>query len=111
MDEELQEDWLDARLREEAPYIDDAGFTARVMKQLPARPAQRSYRGFILLALTFCASLITYFVSDGGRFVVAAFQGLAAQPLIYICIIALACCLLLTAAAAGAAVSNIRGER
>ena len=23
------EDWLDARLREEAPYIDDAGFTAQ----------------------------------------------------------------------------------
>ena len=38
MDEKLQEDWLDARLRDEAPYIDDAGFTARVVQKLPARP-------------------------------------------------------------------------
>ena len=36
MDEQLQEDWLDRRLREEMPYIDDAGFTARVVQKLPA---------------------------------------------------------------------------
>ncbi len=45
MDEQLQEDWLDARLRDEAPYIDDAGFTARVMQQLPAPRQTRSSRG------------------------------------------------------------------
>ena len=37
MDDQFQEDWLDTRLREEAPYIDDGGFTARVIQQLPAR--------------------------------------------------------------------------
>ena len=30
-----QEDWLDRELREAAPYIDDEGFTARVLQQLP----------------------------------------------------------------------------
>ena len=42
MDEKLQEDWLDARLRDEAPYIDDAGFTSRVVQKLPARRRARS---------------------------------------------------------------------
>ena len=36
MDNQFQEDWLDTRLREEAPYIDDDGFTAKVIQQLPA---------------------------------------------------------------------------
>ena len=54
MDENLQEDWLDARLREEAAYIDDAGFTARVVQKLPARAVGYSLRAVILLGLT-CA--------------------------------------------------------
>ena len=36
MDEIEQEDWLDRKLREAAPYIDDDGFTARVMEAIPA---------------------------------------------------------------------------
>ena len=36
MNEETQEDWLDRRLRDAAPYIEDDGFTARVLRQLPA---------------------------------------------------------------------------
>ncbi len=35
MNEIKQEDWLDRQLREAAPYIDDEGFTARVLQQLP----------------------------------------------------------------------------
>ena len=70
MDEQLQEDWLDARLRDEAPYIDDAGFTAQVMQKLPARRAARlSFRGTIMLCITLLASALTYVVSGGGRFV------------------------------------------
>ena len=52
MDEKLQEDWLDARLRDEAPYIDDAGFSSRVIAQLPARRSRNSLRSVILLAVT-----------------------------------------------------------
>ena len=42
MAENLQDDSLDARLRDEAVYIDDAGFTARVVQQLPARRMAQS---------------------------------------------------------------------
>ena len=67
MNENLQEDWLDARLREEAPYIDDAGFTAKVVQRLPVsqRP-RRSFRAIILLCLTLLGSAVTYAVSGGG---------------------------------------------
>jgi hypothetical protein len=52
MEEKLQEDWLDARLRDEAPYIDDGGFTSRVVHKLPVRQVRRSYRAFIMLGIT-----------------------------------------------------------
>ena len=41
MDDQFQEDWLETRLCEEATYIDDAGFTALVVRQLPAQRAAR----------------------------------------------------------------------
>jgi len=50
MEQVNQEDWLDGELREAAPYIDDEGFTARVLQQLP--PPRRSHdllRAVILL--------------------------------------------------------------
>lgn len=81
MDEQLQEDWLEARFREEAPYLDDAGFTAQVMQKLPARRAARlSFRGMILVCLTLLASALTYFASGGGRFVETMFNYLADIP-------------------------------
>src|SRR5437762_1503583 len=45
-----QEDWLDRELREAAPYIDDDGFTVRVLQQLPApRRSHDLLRSVILL--------------------------------------------------------------
>jgi hypothetical protein len=108
MDEIQGEDWLEARLREEMPYIDDGGFTARLMENLPARSPRRSFRGAILLCLTLLASAVTYTVSDGGQFVVTALRDLAAMPLLYICVIAILCTLLLTGIAVGAAVVQTR---
>ena len=68
MDEKQQENWLDRQLREAAPYIDDQGFTSRVLKQLPARRRRRdSLRAVILLGITFLASVLAYGLSDGGR--------------------------------------------
>jgi hypothetical protein len=72
-DELGQLDWLDRKLREEAPYIDDAGFTAKVMQTLPERPATRSLRGLILLFSAILASTGAYVLSGGGRFVYEAF--------------------------------------
>jgi hypothetical protein len=70
MEEMNQDDWLDRQLREAASYIDDAGFTARVLAQLPA-PQQRrvSLRGVIILGLTLLGSALAYVLSDGGHFI------------------------------------------
>ncbi len=82
MNENLQEDWLDARLREEAVYVDDAGFTARVVQKLPpARQIRYATRSAILLGLTVLASVIAYFVSGGGMFIAESMARIALLPL------------------------------
>src|SRR5690349_8247841 len=111
MDERLNEDWLDVRLREEAPYIDDAGFTAGVMQQLPAARPRRSFRGAILLGATLLASLLAYFLSDGGRFLVVEAYRLLSMPLLFVSLIAIGFSVVVTALAAGAAWSNARTQR
>jgi hypothetical protein len=65
MEEKLQEDWLDARLRDDAPYIDDAGFTSRVVHKLPAHHVRRSYRAFILIGITLVACLAAFYFAGG----------------------------------------------
>jgi hypothetical protein len=112
MDEQLQEDWLDARLREEMPYIDDEGFTARVMEKLPAAPArQRSFRGAILISLTILASIIAWFVSDGGRFLIVEAYRLMSMPVVFVSLIAIVLSLALTGVAAAAAFTTARDPR
>ena len=107
MDDQFQEDWLDTRLREEAPYIDDDGFTAKVIQQLPARRA-RSFRAAIIFCITLLGSAITYSVSDGGKFMIAAVNRLASMPILFVCLIAICCGLMMTAIATGAALSKVR---
>ena len=80
MDEKLQEDSLDARLRDDAPYIDDAGFTCRVVRKLPVRSVRRSYRAAILLAVTVAASVMAYFFAGGSWFVAERVTLLAMMP-------------------------------
>ena len=70
---DVELDWLDQKLREEAPYIDDAGFTAGVMRKLPAQRATRAVRAWILLLAAIFASGTAYFLSGGGRFLFDAF--------------------------------------
>jgi hypothetical protein len=85
MNEISQEDPVDRRLRDTAPYIDDDGFTARVLQQLPApRHARRSLRGAILLGITLLASALAYVISDGGRFIVIAMERLATLPALWL---------------------------
>jgi hypothetical protein len=111
MEEQLQEDWLDARLRDEMPYIDDDGFTARLVQKLPAARPRRSLRGAILLCAAIIASLLAYFVSDGGRFLVVEAYRLLSMPLLFVSAIAIVLTVTLTAIAACAAWSNARTER
>jgi hypothetical protein len=111
MDENLQEDWLDARLRDEAPYIDDGGFTAKVVQRLPAsqRP-RRSFRAIILLCLTLLGSVVTYVVSGGGKFIGTGIDRVAALPVLWILVLAIACSLVLTSLATAAAFAKTREE-
>ena len=111
MDETLQEDWLDARLREEMPYIDDDGFTTRVLQKLPAAHPRRSFRGAILLCATILASVLAYFLSDGGRFLVVEAYRLLSMPVLFVSLVAIALSVITTAIAAGAAWSNARTQR
>jgi len=109
MEQMNQEDWLDRQLREAAPYIDDDGFTARVLQQLP--PPRRSHdflRAAILLGMTFLASVLAYVVSDGGRFVSVTIERLAALPALWVFVLALASGLLISALGATAALSKGR---
>jgi len=110
MDEQLQEDWLDARLREEMPYIDDDGFTAGVVQKLPAsRP--RSFRAAILIGLTIIASIIAYVLSDGGRFLIVEAYRLLSMPVVFVSVVAIVLSLIMTIVATSAALSQIRHQR
>jgi hypothetical protein len=80
MDEKLQEDWLDARLRDEAAYIDDAGFTAGVVQKLPARRVRHTLRALILLGVTLLASTVAYLLSGGGWFIAEGVERFALLP-------------------------------
>jgi hypothetical protein len=104
-----QEDWLDRELREAAPYIDDEGFTARVLQQLP--PPRRGHdlvRAAILLGMTFLASVLAYVVSGGGRFVSVTLERLAALPALWVFVLAIGSGLVIAAGGATAAVSRSR---
>ena len=112
MEQVNQEDWLDRQLREAAPYIDDDGFTARVLQQLP--PPRRStdlLRAAILLGMTFLASVLAYVVSGGGRFVSNTFERLATLPVLWIFALALATGLMIAAVGATAALSQGRASQ
>ena len=68
----IDDETLDRQLRDAAPYIDDGGFTARVLANLPAarrRPSQ--LRAIILISLTLVGCAIAYLLSGGGRFLVS----------------------------------------
>jgi len=57
MKEDSQQDWLDRRLQEAAPYIEDDGFTARVLQLLPASQRRTEFlRPLILVGMSAFAS-------------------------------------------------------
>jgi hypothetical protein len=104
-----QDDWLDRELREAAPYIDDDGFTARVLQQLPPpRRGRDLMRAAILVGMTFLASVLAYVVSGGGRFVSVTLERLAALPALWVFVLALASGLVIAALGATAAIFRSR---
>jgi len=110
MDEKLQEDSLDARLRDEAPYIDDAGFTSRVVRKLPARQFRRSYRNFILLSITVGACLAAFWLAGGTAFIFESFANMAFMPVTWMWGAVGAVGVLVMAGGLAAAVSRARGR-
>jgi hypothetical protein len=78
----IDDETLDRRLREAVPYIDDEGFTARVMSSLPvARREPQWLRAMILVGLTALGSAVAYLVSGGGRFVRDGMLQLSSFPI------------------------------
>jgi hypothetical protein len=66
MDAMIDDETLDRQLREAVSYIEDEGFTARVMSRLPAaRPEPQWLRTMILLGLTILGSGIAYLLAGG----------------------------------------------
>ena len=110
MDEKLQEDWLDGRLREEAPYIDDAGFTSRVVHKLPARQVRRSYRAFIMLGITLAACLAAFWFAGGTSLALDAYTNVAMMPVMWMWIYAAGAALLVMVGGLAAALSRSRGR-
>ena len=108
MDEISEGDQLDRQLCEAAPYIDDNGFTARVLQQLPPRRRRDSLRAVILLGITLVASALAYVLSDGGRFLVVAMARLATLPTLWLLALAFGIGILAMAGGLVAAVSKTR---
>jgi hypothetical protein len=109
MEEKLQEDWLDARLRDEAPYLDDAGFTSGVVRKLPARHVRRSYRALILIGITVAACLIAFRLSGGTGLFVEGISFVTMMPLTLIWLCVGAAGVLIMVATMAAAFSRTRG--
>jgi len=107
MNEPIEQDWLDRKLQEAAPYIEDDGFTARVLRQLPARERRAEFlRPFILVAMSALASALTYVLSDGGRFLVVEMFKVTTIPTLWVVVFALASGMLVMAGGIFAAMSK-----
>ena len=66
----IDDETLDRQLREAVPYIDDNGFTARVLANLPAARREPQWlRAMILVGLAALGSAVAYLLSGGGSFV------------------------------------------
>jgi len=94
----IDEETLDRQLREAAPYIDDEGFTARVMARLPATRREPQWlRAVILLGVTALGSGGAYLLSGGGRFVREGMIQLSSFPIWLLLVLAFGCGLLVGA--------------
>ena len=103
------DDLLDARLRDETLYIDDDGFTARVLKQMPRRNPVRTERSLVIVAAAIIAVVTAYFASGEGSFVHDIFARIAGMPPLHLLIAVVACGIATTASAFWAASNRLRG--
>ena len=93
----IDDETLDRQLREAVPYIDDDGFTARVMLRLPAaRREPRSLRVMIVLGLALLGTGVAY-VIGGGHVVREGIVELANFPIWLLLVFAFGCGLIVGA--------------
>jgi Domain of unknown function (DUF5056) len=99
-------DSLDRQLREAAPYIDDDGFTRKVLQQLPVRRRPQSFRATVLIGITLLACLVAYVLSDGARSLIRDLLRVATLSPLALLLLALASGILVTALGIMAAISK-----
>ena len=104
----ITDEELDRQLREGALYIDDVGFTAKVLRRLPVQTAPARLRGIILIATTILASVLAYVVSDGGRFLTKFAFRLSDTPMTYLLALTLTLGLIIAGLGRAAAVFSNR---
>jgi hypothetical protein len=62
----IDDETLDRQLREAVPYINDDGFTARVIARLPAAPREPQWlRAMIVLGLALVGTGVAYGIGGG----------------------------------------------
>jgi hypothetical protein len=82
---------LDRQLRDAAPYIDDDGFTARVMAKLPAARREPQWlRAMIVVGLALLGTGVAYLIG-GGRFVREGMMQIADFPIWLLLVFAFGC--------------------
>src|SRR6266480_7928800 len=107
MNEQIEQDWLDRKLQEAGPYIEDDGFTAGVLQQLPTPQLRWQFlRPLILVGMSAFASALTYVLSDGGRFLLVEMFKLMTIPTLWVVAFALASGMLVMAGGIFAAMSK-----
>ena len=73
---ENDKDWLEEVLREEPRYLDDAGFTARVVAAMPRRRKYHWLRTVILASMSVLAVVVGLFVLHGADFILNGTEAL-----------------------------------
>jgi hypothetical protein len=93
----IDDETLDRQLREAVPYINDDGFTARVIARLPApRSEPRWLRAMIVLGLALLGTGIAYLIG-GGHVVHEGLVDLANFPIWLLLVFAFGCGLVIGA--------------
>jgi hypothetical protein len=87
----IDDETLDRQLREAVPYINDDGFTGRVIARLPAaRSEPRWLRAMIVLGLALLGTGIAYLIG-GGHLVREGLVDLANFPIWLLLVFAFGC--------------------
>jgi hypothetical protein len=94
----IDDETLDRQLREAVPYINDGGFTARVIARLPAARREPQWlRAMIVVGLALIGTGMAYFLSGGGSLVRQGMVQMADFPIWLLLIFAFGCGLVLGA--------------